>query len=402
MDLSFSKEDLAFRDEVRAFIEENFTDDLRRKMARTKNGYLDKEDHITWQKRLHAKGWAAPHWPTEYGGPGFTHSQHFIYDREMSAAGVPLTVPFGITMVAPVIMKFGSEEQKKKYLPDILASNVWWCQGYSEPGAGSDLASLQMKAEDKGDHYLCNGSKIWTTQAQHADMIFCLVRTAKMEKRQDGISFLLIDMKTPGIKVEPLVTLDGPAEGKQEINQVFFEDVKVPKENLIGEENKGWTYAKYLLEFERGNSYSPGLMRSLGKVRKIAADTIVDGEPLAAQPEFQAKINDVETQVRAMEYTELRIFSALSNGQNVGPESSMLKCRGTELQQAISELALEGIGYYSMPFVRDTFALSNEEVVGPDYAPPVAPYYFSLRKASIYAGSNEIQRNIMSKAVLGL
>jgi alkylation response protein AidB-like acyl-CoA dehydrogenase len=402
MDLSFSKEDLAFRDEVRAFIEENFTDDLRRKMARTKNGYLDKEDHITWQKRLHAKGWAAPHWPTEYGGPGFTHSQHFIYDREMSAAGVPLTVPFGITMVAPVIMKFGSEEQKKKYLPDILASNVWWCQGYSEPGAGSDLASLQMKAEDKGDHYLCNGSKIWTTQAQHADMIFCLVRTAKMEKRQDGISFLLIDMKTPGIKVEPLVTLDGPAEGKQEINQVFFEDVKVPKENLIGEENKGWTYAKYLLEFERGNSYSPGLMRSLGKVRKIAADTIVDGEPLATQPEFQAKINDVETQVRAMEYTELRIFSALSNGQNVGPESSMLKCRGTELQQAISELALEGIGYYSMPFVRDTFALSNEEVVGPDYAPPVAPYYFSLRKASIYAGSNEIQRNIMSKAVLGL
>ena len=402
MDLSFSKEDLAFRDEVRAFIEENFTDDLRRKMARTKNGYLDKEDHVTWQKRLHAKGWAAPHWPTEYGGPGFTHSQHFIYDREMSAAGVPLTVPFGITMVAPVIMKFGSEEQKKKYLPDILASNVWWCQGYSEPGAGSDLASLQMKAEDKGDHYLCNGSKIWTTQAQHADMIFCLVRTAKMEKRQDGISFLLIDMKTPGIKVEPLVTLDGPAEGKQEINQVFFEDVKVPKENLIGEENKGWTYAKYLLEFERGNSYSPGLMRSLGKVRKIAADTIVDGEPLAAQPEFQAKINDVETQVRAMEYTELRIFSALSNGQNVGPESSMLKCRGTELQQAISELALEGIGYYSMPFVRDTFALSNEEVVGPDYAPPVAPYYFSLRKASIYAGSNEIQRNIMSKAVLGL
>jgi alkylation response protein AidB-like acyl-CoA dehydrogenase len=402
MDLSFSKEDLAFRDEVRAFIEENFTDDLRRKMARTKNGYLDKEDHITWQKRLHAKGWAAPHWPEEFGGPGFTHSQHFIYDREMSAAGVPLTVPFGITMVAPVIMKFGSEEQKKKYLPDILASNVWWCQGYSEPGAGSDLASLQMKAEDKGDHYLCNGSKIWTTQAQHADMIFCLVRTAKMEKRQDGISFLLIDMKTPGVKVEALVTLDGPADGKQEINQVFFEDVKVPKENLIGEENKGWTYAKYLLEFERGNSYAPGLMRSLGKVRKIAADTDVDGERLSDKPEFRAKITDIETQVRAMEYTELRIFSALSNGQNVGPESSMLKCRGTELQQAISELALEGVGYYSMPFVRDTFALSNEEVVGPDYAPNTAPYYFSLRKASIYAGSNEIQRNIMAKAVLGL
>ncbi len=402
MDLSFSEEDTAFREEVRAFIDEAFTDDLRRKMARTKNGYLDKEDHITWQKRLHAKGWAATHWPKEHGGPGFTPSQHYIFDCEMSAAGVPLTVPFGIRMVAPVIMKFGTEEQKAKYLPDILATNLWWCQGYSEPGSGSDLASVQMKAEDKGDHYLCNGSKIWTTQAQHADMIFCLVRTKKMEKRQDGISFLLIDMHTPGVKVEPLVTLDGPAEGKQEINQVFFEDVKVPKENLIGEENKGWTYAKYLLEFERGNAYAPGLMRSLGKVRKIAADTSVGEGTLADQPHFQAKINDIETQVRAMEFTELRIFSAMSNGQNPGPESSMLKCRGTELQQAISELALEGVGYYSMPFVRDTFALQNEEVVGPDYAPVTAPYYFSLRKASIYAGSNEIQRNIMAKAVLGL
>ncbi len=402
MDLSFSKEDNAFREEVRAFIAEAFTDDLRRKMSLTKNGYLDKEDHILWQKRLHEKGWAATHWPEEHGGPGFTPSQHFIYDSEMSAAGVPLVVPFGIRMVAPVIMKFGSEEQKKKYLPDILATNVWWCQGYSEPGSGSDLASLQMKAEDEGDHYLCNGSKIWTTQAQHADMIFCLVRTKKMEKRQDGISFLLIDMHSPGVKVEPLVTLDGPAEGKQEINQVFFEDVKVPKENLIGEENKGWTYAKYLLEFERGNAYGPGLYRSLGKVKKIAANTKINGETLAEQPHFKAKVNDIETQIRAMEFTELRIFSAMSNGQNPGPESSMLKCRGTELQQAISELALEGIGYYGMPFVEDTFALKNEEVVGPDYAPVTAPYYFSLRKASIYAGSNEIQRNIMAKAVLGL
>ncbi len=402
MDLSFSKEDEAFRAEVRAFIDEHFTDELRRKMSRTKNGYLDKEDHIQWQKALHSKGWAAPHWPEEYGGPGFTPTQHYIFDREMSAAGVPLTVPFGIRMVSPVIMKFGTEEQKQKYLPDILASNVWWCQGYSEPGAGSDLASLQMKAEDKGDHYLCNGSKIWTTQAQHADMIFCLVRTKKTDKPQEGISFLLIDMHTPGVKVEPLVTLDGPAEGKQEINQVFFEDVKVPKENRIGEENKGWTYAKYLLEFERGNTYAPGLMRSLNKVRKIAAGAPVGEGTLADQPNFQAKINDIETQIRAMEYTELRIFSAMSAGQNPGPESSMLKCRGTELQQAISELAVEGIGYYGFPFVRDTFALSNEEIVGPDYAPPVTPYYFSLRKASIYAGSNEIQRNIMAKAVLGL
>ena len=403
MDLNYTDEDIRFRDEVRAFIDEAFTPDLQQQMSRSKNGYMSKQAHLIWQKRLYEKGWAAPNWPAEHGGAGFTPTQKFIYTQEMDAAGAPHFVPFGLTMVAPVIMAFGSDEQKQRFLPDILASNVWWCQGYSEPGSGSDLASLQMKAEDKGDHYLCNGSKIWTSMAQHADWIFCLVRTAKTEKRQDGISFLLIEMDTPGVKLAPLVTLDGPAENQQEINQVFFEDVKVPKENLIGEENKGWTYAKYLLEFERGNPYSAGLNRALSKVRELAQSVAADGAPLAEDPDFQRKVNDLERQIMAMEATELRIFSEISAGQNIGPgSSSLLKTRGTEIQQDVSELAVEAIGQYGFLFVADTQATANSPDVGLEGAPVVVPSYFNKRKTTIYAGSNEIQRNIIAKAVLGL
>ena len=402
MDLSFSKEDETFRAEVCSFIEQAYTPAMRAKHARSKHGYIDKESHVQWQKSLAKKGWLAPNWPVEYGGPGFSVSQKYIYDVEMGRAGVPHTVPFGPTMVAPVIMKFGTPEQKKRFLPDILETNVLWCQGYSEPGAGSDLASLQTKAENKGDHYLVNGSKIWTSVAQWADWIFCLVRTSKEGKRQEGISFLLIDMKTPGVKVEPLVLLDGTPGPHQEVNQVFFTDVKVPMENLIGEENKGWTYAKYLLEFERGNPYSAGLYRGLNKLKKIAADTKVDGGTLADQPEFKSQVADLFSQITAMEFTELRIFSALSTGGNVGPESSLLKCRGTEIQQAISELTMQAVGNYITPFVEDGMIETNEPSIGPAYAMTAAPYYFSLRKASIYAGSNEVQRNIMAKAVLGL
>ncbi|HMM13858.1 MAG TPA: acyl-CoA dehydrogenase family protein [Parvibaculum sp.] len=402
MDLSFSKEDEAFRLEVRKFIEENYTAEIRAKQARSKHGYIDKESHVKWQKALAKKGWLAPNWPQEYGGPGFTRSQKYIFDVEMGRAGVPHTIPFGPTMVAPVIMKFGTPEQKKRFLPDILETNVLWCQGYSEPGSGSDLASLQTKAENKGDHYLVNGSKIWTSVAQWADWIFCLVRTSKEGRPQEGISFLLIDMKTPGIKVEPLVLLDGTPAPHQEVNQVFFTDVKVPIENRIGEENKGWTYAKYLLEFERGNPYSAGLYRALNKVKKMAKETQIDGHSLAEDPAFQAEVADLEAQITAMEFTELRIFSALSTGGNVGPESSLLKCRGTELQQAVSQLAVEVLGNYTLPFVEDGLAETNQPDVGPTNAFTVAPYYFSLRKASIYAGSNEVQRNIMAKAVLGL
>ncbi|HUD52460.1 acyl-CoA dehydrogenase family protein, partial [Parvibaculum sp.] len=264
------------------------------------------------------------------------------------------------------------------------------------------LASLQTKAENKGDHYLVNGSKIWTSVAQWADWIFCLVRTSKEGKPQEGISFLLIDMKTPGVKVEPLVLLDGTPGPHQEVNQVFFTDVKVPIENRIGEENKGWTYAKYLLEFERGNPYSAGLYRALNKVRKMAKETKVDGRLVADEPSFQARVADLDAQITAMEFTELRIFSALSTGGNVGPESSLLKCRGTELQQEVSQLAVEVLGSYAIPFVEDGMIDTNEPDIGPKNAFTTAPYYFSLRKASIYAGSNEVQRNIMAKAVLGL
>ena len=403
MDLSFSEADNIFRNEVRDFLDEAFTPDLQREMARSKNGYMSKEAHITWQKRLFEKGWAAPNWPEEYGGAGFTPTQKFIFTHELDSVGAPHFLPFGLTMVAPVIMKFGSEEQKKRFLPDILATNVWWCQGYSEPGSGSDLASLQMKAEDKGDHYLCNGSKIWTSMAQHADWIFCLVRTEKTEKPQQGISFLLIDMKTPGVKVAPLITIDGPIEGQQEVNQVFFEDVKVPKENLIGEVNKGWTCAKYLLEFERGNPYSAGLARGLKKVRELATQIEMDGETLTQDADFQRQAADLERQIMVMEATELRIFADISAGQNIGPgASSLLKTRGTELQQAISLLAVEVIGQYGFPFVGDTLNTGNEPDIGLDGAPVTIGGYFNKRKTTIYAGSNEIQHNIIAKAVLGL
>ncbi len=329
MDLSFSKEDETFRQEVRSFIEEAYTPEMRAKQARSKHGYIDKESHVQWQKALGRKGWLAPNWPVEYGGPGFSVSQKYIFDVEMGHAGVPHTIPFGPTMCAPVIMKFGTDEQKKRFLPDMLETNVLWCQGYSEPGSGSDLASLQTKAENKGDHYLVNGSKIWTSVAQWADWIFCLVRTSREGKPQEGISFLLIDMKTPGVKVEPLVLLDGTPAPHQEVNQVFFTDVKVPIENRVGEENKGWTYAKYLLEFERGNPYSAGLYRSLKKVRQIAADTKVGDSTLAEQSEFQAAAADLEAQIVAMEFTELRIFAALSTGGfHLARIASRLRWRG--------------------------------------------------------------------------
>lgn len=403
MDLDFSQNDTDFRNEVRDFIKSSFTSEMHGELRRSKNGSASKELHVKWQKSLYEKGWIAPNWPVEHGGPGFTTTQKYIFETEMAHAGAPRSVPFGLSMVAPVIMEFGTEEQKKKYLPDILETNVWWCQGYSEPGAGSDLASLQCKAEDKGDHYLVNGTKIWTTMAQHADMIFCLVRTSKTEKPQQGISFLLIDMKSKGIEVRPLITLDQSPEPYQEVNQVFFEDVRVPKENLVGEENKGWTYAKYLLEFERGNSYSPTLYRGIEGLKSIAKETpIGNGLNLSDESSFLRKISQCEIEIQALEFVELRIFSALSAGQRVGPESSTLKLRGTELQQRLQELSVEAIGYWALPFVNNTFANINEPSIGPNYAMTVAPSYFNGRKTTIYAGSNEIQRNIISKAVLGL
>lgn len=404
MDISFSQEDRKFQTEVRDWLAQAWSEELQAQQSKSALGRLSKDDIIGWQKKLAEKGWAATNWPKEYGGASFTPTQSYIFDLERARVGAPNVVPFGITMVAPVIMKFGTDEQKKEFLPKILNSDIWFCQGYSEPGSGSDLASLSTKAQDNGDHYLVNGVKTWTTLAQYADWIFCLVRTSNEDIRQLGISFVLIDMKTPGIEVKPIVTLDEPSDGFQEINMVYFQDVEVPKSNLIGEEGKGWTCAKYLLEFERGNAYSPSLN---GAMTHLAAFAVGESDGSGASywenADFQRRFQDVKTQILAMEYTELRILGALAAGQNVGPESSMLKTRGTELQQAVTELALEISGAYAAPLDQSTpLPGDNFQPIGPEDANGTAQEYFNVRKVSIYAGSNEVQRNIMSKLVLGL
>ena len=403
MNLQFTQEELNFQKEVKDWIKENYSEDMRERYINSPNGHLTKHEHMQWQQALYGRGWAGINWPEEYGGAAFSASQKFMFNKEMSSANAPSVVAFGEKMVAPVIMAFGSDEQKQKYLPDILASKVWWCQGYSEPGSGSDLASLKTKAEDKGDHYLVNGAKTWTTLAQHADMIFCLVRTSQEDIPQKGISFILIDMKTPGIVVQPINTLDNTPIPNHEVNTVFFEDVKVPKENLIGEEGKGWTYAKYLLEFERGNAASPGLYSQLEKLKKRASVESLDGATLMSDTNFVQALAMLEIQINAMEATELKILGNLTAGQNVGPESSLLKARGSEIGQAITELAVEIAGYYALPFNNPGPALGhNEPPIGSWFANVSAPRYFNNRKTSIYAGSNEVQRNIMAKLVLGL
>jgi alkylation response protein AidB-like acyl-CoA dehydrogenase len=407
MDLDFTSEDLAFREEVRAFIAENLDDETRAMMAQSKNHSPTKEIQVRWLKRLGQKGWIAPDWPVEHGGTGWSLGKKYIFDMEMAVAGTPDTTNMGLKMCAPVVMAFGTPEQKAQHLPKILTTDVWWCQGYSEPGAGSDLASLALKAERDGDHYVLNGSKTWTTHAQWADWMFCLVRTSLEDIRQKGISFLLLDMKTPGITVRPIPTLDGPAEGQQEVNETFFDNVRVPVANRIGEEGEGWTYAKYLLQFERGNASAPALQARLKKVRQIASVERSDaGGALIADPDFRRKLCEVELKVEALNAVELRVFAGRANGQALGAVSSMLKLEGSELIQAVTELALEAVGVYAQPFVGDTWAIlrpgANSWRAGPDYAAPIAPTYFNHRKFSIFAGSNEIQHNIIAKMVLGL
>ena len=407
MDLDFTAEDLAFRDQVRAFIAQAFDDDMRAHMAQSKNGHIDKAGQVRWLKRLNDKGWIVPDWPVEYGGTGWSTAQKYIYDMEMALAGAPSTANMGIRMCAPVIMAFGTPEQKAQHLPKILSTDVWWCQGYSEPGAGSDLASLALKAERDGDDYVLNGSKTWTTYGQWADWMFCLVRTSQESIRQMGISFLLLDMKSPGITIQAIKTLDGPPDGDQEINQVFFDNVRVPVVNRIGEEGQGWTYAKYLLQFERGNAYAPGLTNQLAKVKTIAGiERSDDGQRVLDDPDFRKKLSEVQIKVEALNATELRVFAGRAAGEAMGATSSMLKLEGSQMQQAITELALEAAGVYAQPFVEDTWAeiegLTNTARAGPEYAATVAPMYFNYRKTSIYAGSNEIQHNIMAKMVLGL
>jgi alkylation response protein AidB-like acyl-CoA dehydrogenase len=398
MDLNYTPEQLAFRDEVRAFVRASLPHELSRKVIEHK--HLDKADFVTWQRILFEKGWIAPHWPVEFGGCGWDAVRRHILEEECAAAGAPPLISFGLHMVGPVIYTFGSPEQKARHLPRILSSEDWWCQGYSEPGSGSDLASLQTRAVREGDHYIVNGQKTWTTLAQFADMIFCLVRTSTTGKKQEGISFLLIDMHSPGITVRPIITLDGA----HEVNEVWFEDVKVPVENLVGEEGRGWTYAKFLLSHERTNI--AGVSRSkreLAFLKAIAAKETDGGRPLIDNVRFRDKISRVEIDLMALEITVLRVLAAESAGKAPGPEASILKIKGTEIQQALSELMMEAVGPYALPYLPAQWSDHwLGERVGPDYAGPLAARYFNMRKVTIYGGSNEIQRNIISQAILGL
>ena len=399
MNADFTVEELKFQKEVQDFLKTEFPQDIKHKVD---NGIrLEKDDFVRWQKILYKKGWVAPNWPVEYGGTGWTHTQKYIFAMEMGLYGAMEPVAFGVKMVAPVIYTYGSEEQKKRFLPDILASNVWWCQGYSEPNAGSDLASLKTTAVRDGDHYVVNGTKTWTTLGQHADWIFCLVRTDSTAKKQEGISFLLIDMKTPGIKVSPIYLLDD----EPEVNEVHFDNVRVPVENLIGEENQGWTYAKVLLTHERTNiAQVPNSKLKLRKLRDLAANTPDGfGGSLLTNPVFARKLAEVEIQVLALEYAELRTLAAVSVGKAPGPESSILKVVGTEATQFIDELYMEVAAYHSLPHIPEQFAEGFDGVkVGKGSLANSANVYFNNRKKSIYGGSNEIQKNIISKAVLGL
>jgi alkylation response protein AidB-like acyl-CoA dehydrogenase len=398
MDLSYSPEEVAFRDEVRAFLAEKVTPDMQDKVRG--KGELTKADMENWHAILNAKGWLAPNWPKEFGGAEWNAVQKHIFEEEAAMVSAPRIVPFGLGMLAPVLQKFGSKEQCDYWLPRILSGEDWWCQGYSEPGAGSDLASLKTTAvlNEAGTHYVVNGQKTWTTLGQHANMIFCLVRTDKDVKQQEGISFLLIDMNTPGIEVRPIVLLDGTPE----VNEVWFTDVEVPVENLVGEENKGWTYAKYLLTHERTNIAGVGFSQAgLASVKRLAKSEMAGGKPLIQNPHFAARVAQIEIDLMAMSTTNLRIVSKAAAGQAPGVESSMLKVKGTIIRQEINDLARRAAGAYAMPFASEAVEGSNEMLPDPLDAGPVAAKYFNNRKLSIFGGSNEIQRGIIAKVTMG-
>jgi len=393
MDLSYSADELAFRNEVRDWLAANLPKDIRDKVVNYQ--HLSKEDFLRWHKILAKKGWAVPHWPAEWGGTGWDITQRYIFNEEFGLAGAPNLPNFGPNMCASVLMRFGTEEQKNHHLPRIREGDDFWVQGYSEPGSGSDLASLKTRAERKGDHYLVNGQKIWTTLGHYGDWIFCLVRTDPAAKiRQEGISFLLIDMKTPGITVRPLILMDGG----HEVNEVFFEDVKVPLSNLIHEENKGWTVAKYLLGHERVGSGNVGASkRELQALRTLASTEQKNGKPIIQDARFRDRLSRTEIELQALELTAMRFLDRMRRtGQPPGADASMLKLKGSEIQQSITELMMQAIGPQAQPFV----AVEGGNVDA--YKSRLSPRYFNYRKTTIYAGSNEIQRNIIAKATLGL
>jgi alkylation response protein AidB-like acyl-CoA dehydrogenase len=404
MRLAFNNEELAFQKEVRDWLAANMPMEVAEESRRSRTSHVSKERLLQWQKKLAGKGWLCPNWPKEYGGPGWNSTQKFIFEMEMARADSPYLSSFSIKMVAPVLMKYGSAAQKQRFLPKIAAAEELWCQGYSEPGSGSDLASLRTKAVREGDHYVVNGQKIWTTNAHYADWIFCLVRTSNEGKRQEGISFLLIDMKSPGIKIDPIYLVDGTRTPmRHEVNQVFFTDVKVPVENLVGEENKGWTYAKYLLEFERGGqAFGPRLRKAFRHLQTLSKSQLDAGEPLSASAKWREKMAALEMEIDAVEMNEMMFYSGLKTGDAPGNMGSVVKMRGTEVGQKVTELAVEAVGWYGAPFTELRNYDSNIVPVGGDYVDDVSPRYFNTRKTTIYGGSSEVQRNVLAKAMLGL
>jgi alkylation response protein AidB-like acyl-CoA dehydrogenase len=388
MDLSFTPAEESFRAEVRAFIGDHLPAEIQDKVE---NGtHLTREDYDRWQRKLFERGWGAPSWPVEHGGPGWTQVEQYIFELECTLAGAPRSIPFGPKMVAPVLMAFGNDAQRERFLPRILSGEDWWCQGYSEPGAGSDLASLSTRATRDGDAYVVTGQKTWNTLGHYADWIFCLVRTAQTEKPQAGISFLLIDMKSPGITVQPIGLLDG----SHEVADIWFDAVRVPVANLVGEENKGWTYAKFLLRHERGNIAGVGAARrALENLKRIASIEQQHGRPLLSDPRFAARIAETEIDLMALEVTGLRVLSDSAEDRSPGPEVSILKIKGTEISQTLTELLIEAVGPHALRLAADT---------GPEHARGLAAQYLNMRKVSIFAGSNEIQRNLIAQMLLGL
>jgi alkylation response protein AidB-like acyl-CoA dehydrogenase len=403
MDLNYTPEEESFRAQVRAFMAAELPADISAKVNLGRR--MHKDDLVRWQKILYQRGWGAGMWPKRFGGAEWSVVQQHIFDEEAAAVGAPPQLPFSLRMVAPVLMKYGNAAQRQYFLPRIISGEDWWCQGYSEPGSGSDLASLRTSAVRQADHYLVNGQKTWNTLGHYADWIFCLVRTSSEARPQQGISFLLIDMKTPGVSVRPIITL----EGEHEINDIFFDNVKVPVQNLVGEENSGWTYAKFLLGHERTNNAGIGnCKRGLKRLKKIAATQTMNGRPLIEDPRFRERIAQVELELMALEITNLRVLSAEASASRApGPEASILKIKGSEIIQQIAELQMHALGPDALVCIPEALELdwSPPPLLAehyPEYAPALTGQYFNQRKTTIYAGSTEIQKNIISKLILGL
>ena len=398
MDLNFTSQEQAHRMEVRRFLHDKLPRELADKVKDGKR--MGKEDYVRWQKILHEQGWGATSWPREFGGTGWNAVEQHIFEEECAEAGAPRQMPFGLKMVAPVLMAFGNKSQQEYYLPRIVSGEDWWCQGYSEPGSGSDLASLRTSAVREDGHYRVNGQKTWNTLGQHADWIFCLVRTSTEGRQQEGISFLLIDMKTPGVSVRPIIMIDG----EHEINEVWFEDVLVPASNLVGEENKGWTYAKFLLGHERTNIAGVGHSKAaLKQLKAIARKELANGRPLIEDQRFRDRIAQVELELMALEITNMRVLAADGEKRGPGPEASILKIKGSEIQQMLAELMMQALGPYALPWQQEALEPDwKGAAVGADYAPPLSGHYFNYRKTTIYGGSNEIQKNIIAQHILGL